>query len=247
MASTDTGWSTGLLDDAAVLPPTSRPLAPTVRAHHDVRRGDRGSLVGALCTTEQELPHLATGDLPVHLAVTGGAGALEAALRWVSGPGSDRVTVRRVSVRLRGEQSGPGLTHNARRVVTVLDSVQLPDDVAVYAAPPEPLGGPSPAWLAALDELAAREIGLLLPATAPWTASALDAALDRELPLAFEARTAADVVAALVGVRTALDGAPPPDGWLGDTADADLPQRTRRWCRAVLVPDVAQVIAELNV
>lgn len=229
-------WTTGLIDDDGVS--HGRALPPAIRDLQAARRGPGGDAVGCLVVSERDLGPLAAPGLPVHLAVTGGAGALEAGLRWV-GDNEGRLDLRRVSVRLRGEAE---LAHNARRVVTVLDSVSLPDDVEVYAAPPAPSVGdqPSPAWLAALDVLAAREVGVRLPADASWSLAAVDAALDREQPLVVEAD---DPVAALALVRRALDGEPPADDWL--VADPDLAQRTRRWCRAVVVPDTAAALTRL--
>ncbi len=227
-----TSWTSGLLDDAAV--PSGRALAPALQAHQAARRGPGGDAVGAFCVTEQELTHLRTDDLHVHLAVTGGAGALEAALRWTSSH-PDRVLLRRVSVRLRGEETP---ARNARRVVAVLDSVSLDDDVEVYAAPPP--GPASPAWLAALDELALREVGLLLESP---EATVVDAALDRELAMVFTGRAPQDAAAAMTACRTALDGEAPATDWL--TADPDAAARTRRWCRAVVVPDLGAVATAL--
>ncbi|GAB3992648.1 hypothetical protein [Nocardioides marmoraquaticus] len=227
-------WTTGLLDDDSVS--GGRALPPAIRDLQAVRRSSGGEAVGCLVVSERDLAPLAAPGLPVHLAVTGGAGALEAGLRWVAdNPG--RLELRRVSVRLRGEAE---LAHNARRVVTVLDSVALDDAVEVYAAPPDPLGDPSPAWLAALDELAAREVGVRLPADAPWALAAVDAALDREQALALDAD---DPVAALALVRHALDGEAPADGWLA--ADPDLAARTRRWCRVVITPDLVTSLSHL--
>lgn len=228
-------WTTGLLDDDSVH--RGRALPPAIRDLQAARRSPGGEAVGCLVVSERDLGPLAAPGLPVHLAVTGGAGALEAGLRWVADHGDDRLHLRRVSVRLRGEAD---LAHNARRVVTVLDSVSLPDDVEVYAAPPAPEGEPSPAWLAALDELAAREVGVRLPTDAPWALAAVDAALDREQALALDSD---DPVAALALVRRALDGEPPADGWLA--ADPDLAARTRRWCRVVLVPDLGAALTHL--
>lgn len=232
MPTPESAWTDELLDDGATL--AGRPLPPAVKAFAELREGPHGAATGALCVTERDLASLRTGPLPLHLAVTGGAGALEAALRWVTSQEPGRVALRRVSVRLRGEEA-PG--RNARRVVAVLDSVALPEDVDVVAAPAgpaDPDGGLSPAWASALDELAMREVGVMLPAAAPWTPGAVDSALDRELPMVFEAGSDEEVVTALTTVRTALDGAPPPAGWL----TSDLAVRTRRWCRAVVVPDV---------
>lgn len=242
MPTPESAWTDQLLDDGSVL--AGRPLPPAVKAFGELRDGTHGAAAGALCVTERDLATLRTGALPLHLAVTGGAGALEAALRWVAGQDPGRVTLRRVSARLRGEEA-PG--RNARRIVAVLDSVPLPEGVEVAVAPTAPSAHAdptetlSPSWAAALDELALREVGVVLPAAAPWTAAAVDAALDRELPLVFEAADADDVVAALGTVRTVLDGTPPPADWLS----SDLAVRTRRWCRAALVPDAAATAAAL--
>lgn len=236
-------WSQTILDDGSLLGlpgPAAAALPRTLRAHAAAREAAGGDSVAALAVSEHDLTHLGTGDLPLHLAVSGGAGALEAALRWATEQGSERVTLRRVSVRMRGEAD---LAHQARRILTVLDSVTLPDDLAVHAAPPEPTGGLSPAWLSALDELATREVGLLLPARAPWTGAAVDAALDRELPMAFTGESAEDVVTAMTTVRTQLAGEPPPEDWLRE--DPELAARTRRWCTAVVVPDLGAVLAGL--
>lgn len=233
-----TSWTAGLLDDAAVL--SGRALAPALQAHHVVRRGPGGEKVGAFCVTEHELAHLRTGELPLHLAVTGGAGALEAALRWATAH-PDRIALRRVSVRLRGEETP---ARNARRVVAVLDSIapgslgSLGGDVEVYAAPPP--GPVTPAWLGAIDELALQGIGVLLDAPDP---AVLDAALDRELAMVLAAPSPEDVAAAMTACRTALDGEPPAADWL--TADPDAAARTRPWCRALVVPDLAAAEASL--
>lgn len=236
MPTPESAWTDQLLDDGAAL--AGRPIPPAVKAFAELRGGPHGPVAGAFCVTERDLASLRTGPLPLHLAVTGGAGALEAALRWVTDQEPGRVALRRVSVRLRGEEA-PG--RNARRVVAVLDSVPLPEDVEVVAAPSDPGGDLSPAWTTALDELAMREVGVMLPAAAPWTPGAVDAALDRELALVFEAGSGEDVVTALTTVRTALDGSPPPADWLA----SDLAVRTRRWCRAVVVPDVPAAAAAL--
>lgn len=227
-------WTTGLIDDDSVS--RGRALPPAIRELQAARRGPQGDAVGCLVVSERDLGPLAAPGLPVHLAVTGGAGALEAGLRWVA-DNEGRLDLRRVSVRLRGEAE---LAHNARRVVTVLDSVSLPADVEVYAAPPAPDGEPSRAWLAALDVLAEREVGVRLPVDEAWSLTAADAALDREQPLAVDAD---DPTRALALVRHALDGEAPADGWLA--ADPDLAQRTRRWCCAVLVPDAATALTRL--
>ncbi len=119
--------------------------------------------------------------------VTGGAGAIEPAVTWVSR--SEGLNLRAVEFALRDEED---LAHNAQRLIQVVDSLEdRLDDVTVFAEPPVPQGDPTHGWLAALDELAAREIHLkfrtggvtadLFPSSARL-ATCIEAALDRELP-----------------------------------------------------------------
>ena len=126
-------------------------------------------------------------DLGIHLVVTGGAGAIEPAVTWVSR--SEGLELRAVEFALRDEED---LAHNARRLIQVVDSMgEQIDDVTVFAEPPVPEGTPTHGWLSALDELAAREINLkfrtggatadLFPSSARL-AACIEAALDRELP-----------------------------------------------------------------
>ena len=119
--------------------------------------------------------------------VTGGAGAIGPAVTWVTR--AEGLSLRAVEFALRDEED---LAHNARRLVSVVDSMpdEL-DDVVVYAEVPVPEGDPRAGWLAALDELAAREVHLkfrtggtsadLFPSSARL-AVCVAAALDRELP-----------------------------------------------------------------
>ena len=123
----------------------------------------------------------------MNLVVTGGAGAIEPAVTWVGR--SEGLELRAVEFALRDEED---LAHNAGRLIKVVDSLgEALDDVPVFAEPPIPQGMPSHGWLAALDELAAREISLkfrtgglsddLFP-TSSQLASCIEASLDRELP-----------------------------------------------------------------
>ena len=243
-------WRHRLLDDAAVLAPRSLLLARALAAHAPLRRGDLGDVVGGFAVTDRELSHLRTDDLPVHLRVTGGAGMLEAALRSLA---TSDLTVRRVEIALRDEAD---LAHNARRVVQVLDVTDAPDDLAVHVALPVLAGEPTAGWLAALDELAVRELGVLLAhAPGPGTAATVEAALDRELPLAFVGAGLDDALTALRSVRVALDGDGPDAvaSALGDPAAArawvreepEAAGRTRRWCVSVAVPDLGGALADL--
>ncbi|SDR72869.1 hypothetical protein SAMN04488570_0181 [Nocardioides scoriae] len=248
-------WLHQLLDDAAVLPPRGELLARALAAHAPLRRGDHAEAVGGFTVTDRDFPHLRTGDLPLHLRLAGGAGMLEAALRSLPGAA---VAVRRVEVALRDEAD---LAHNARRVVQVLDGAEpsVVDPLAVHVGVPVPPDAPSAGWLAALDELAARELGLLLPlgdgVSATGTAVAVEAALDRELPITFRGAGPDDALTALRAVRTALDGdgveavaaalADPAGaaGWV--RSDPAVAARTRRWCVSVSVPDLPAALSHL--
>jgi hypothetical protein len=166
----------------------------------------------------------------INLVVTGGAGAIEPAVTWVSR--SEGLSLRAIEFALRDEED---LAHNAQRLIQVVDSLgeQL-DDVPVFAEPPVPEGDPTHGWLAALDELAAREINLkfrtggvsadLFP-TAARLATCIEAALDRELPFKCTAGLHNAVrhsdpetrfehhgfLNILLATRTSLDGGGPDD------------------------------------
>jgi hypothetical protein len=188
-------YLTAFVDDAAIFPPGNAPLEQAVADHVDHRDEDYADLVGGFVVSDVKvadlaacLPEVAGGaELGVNLVVTGGAGAIEPAVTWVSR--SEGLSLRAVEFALRDEDD---LAHNARRLVQVVDSLgdQL-DDVTVYAEPPLLRGDPTHGWLAALDELAAREIHLKFRTggatqdafpTATQLAVCLEAALDRELP-----------------------------------------------------------------
>ena len=160
--------------------------------HAAHRSSEYAGLVGGFVVSDvkvADLAKLATGPDPlaVNLVVTGGAGAIEPAVTWVGR--SEGLELRAVEFALRDEED---LAHNAGRLVKVVDSLgEALDDVPVFAEPPIPMGIPSHGWLAALDELAAREICLkfrtgglsddLFP-TSAQLASCIEASLDRELP-----------------------------------------------------------------
>src|SRR6266542_5156403 len=77
-----------LFDDTALLPPAEAPVRAAIDAHAAHLRAWYAGLVGPLVCTEARLPELlaagagagAGGRLAVRLVVTGGPGALEAAL-----------------------------------------------------------------------------------------------------------------------------------------------------------------------
>ena len=190
------------VDDAAMFPPASTPLEVAVAEHRVHRTGEYAALVGGFVVSDVKVADLAAvldegtkgrdhpaerTDLAVNLVVTGGAGAIEPAVTWVSR--SEGMTLRAVEFALRDEDD---LAHNARRLVRVVDSLEeMLEDVTVFAEPPALHDTPSHGWLAALDELAAREINLkfrtggltadLFPSPRAL-ATCIAAALDRELP-----------------------------------------------------------------
>ena len=185
-------WLQAFVDDAAIFPPARTPLEQAVTEHAAHRSAEYADLVGGFVVSDVKVADLAnlvpdSDSLAVNLVVTGGAGAIEPAVTWVGR--SEGLELRALEFALRDEED---LAHNAGRLVTVVDSLgEVLDDVTVFAEPPIPQGIPSHGWLAALDELAAREISLkfrtgglsddLFP-TSTQLASCIESALDRELP-----------------------------------------------------------------
>jgi len=185
-------WLQAFVDDAAIFPPARTPLEQAVTEHAAHRSAEYADLVGGFVVSDVKVADLAnlvpdSDSLAVNLVVTGGAGAIEPAVTWVGR--SEGLELRALEFALRDEED---LAHNAGRLVTVVDSLgEVLDDVTVFAEPPIPQGMPSHGWLAALDELAAREISLkfrtgglsddLFP-TSTQLASCIESALDRELP-----------------------------------------------------------------
>lgn len=187
-----------LVDDAAVFPPGNAALDTALSAHRRHRRTTWADLVGPFVVSDVALPELieavrASGDstpLRVSVVVTGGAGAIEPAVRWAGR--ADELELAAVELALRDEQDLP---RNARRVTTVVDQLRasgdLDDDTPVYVEPPRPLGPePAASWLTALDEVAALDLRLKFRTggvtadafpSAAELASCIDAALDREL------------------------------------------------------------------
>lgn len=187
-----------LVDDAAVFPPGNAPLGEALAAHRRHRRSPWADLLGPFVVSDEALPDLieavrASGDdtpLPVSVVVTGGAGAIEPAVRWAGR--AEELELAAVELALRDEQDLP---RNARRVTTVVDQLRaasdLDDDTPVYVEPPRPVGPePAASWLTALDELAALDLRLKFRTggvtadafpSAAELASCIDAALDREL------------------------------------------------------------------
>ena len=196
----------GFIDDAALFPPREASLEEAVAEHRAARRAPYGDLLGPFVVDDRRLPALLDHvrsepeqpPLRVALVVTGGAGALEPAVRRVgaghapAGVGTSRVEVSGVEVALRDLDD---LTGNARRVVAAGRAAgALLEDTVVHVELPlthVPDAPTSPDWLAALDEVAAAGLRLKLRTggldhaafpPAATLAGAVDAALDRELP-----------------------------------------------------------------
>ncbi|HEX6248279.1 MAG TPA: hypothetical protein VFZ64_10445 [Nocardioidaceae bacterium] len=186
-----------LVDDAALFPPGNAPLPEAVAAHRAHRRAAWAALVGPFVVSDVALPDLIEqvradggGPMAVAVVVTGGAGAVEPAVRWAAR--AEELELVAVELALRDEEDLP---RNARRVTTVVDQLRavgdLDDETPVYVEPPRP-GGPTPptSWLAALDEVAAADLRLKFRTggvaaeafpTPTELATCIDAALDREL------------------------------------------------------------------
>jgi hypothetical protein len=196
----------GLVDDAAIFPPGNATLDDAVSAHHARRQHPSASgLVGTFVVDDRRLPDLDAavralpepGDggqdpLRVSVVVSGGAGALEPAVRW-----SAAETLRLAGLELAVRDSATGeARHNARRIVTAVDrlvsSGSLEEDVPVHVEMPRLYGSPpTPDWFGALDELGAAGLRLKLRTGGPDAdafpsphelAGCLEAALDREMP-----------------------------------------------------------------
>lgn len=191
--STVPSFLSSLVDDAAIFPPGNLALPAAVQAHRAHRTSAYAALVGPFVVSDIRLPDLLeelsdeTEPFAVTVVVTGGAGAIEPAVRWATNSGL--LDVRSLETPLRAEDD---LARNAMRVVAALEQVR--DDlgqVPVYVEPPRVQGEPTHGWLTALDELASAELRLkfrtggveedMFP-TSRELAASIDAALDRELP-----------------------------------------------------------------
>ena len=179
-----------LVDDAAIFPPGNASLEDAVADFRRHVSAPHAELVGPLVVDDARLPQLlellAGSDpgspLPVTVVVSGGAGALEPAVRWAGD--STLVEARGFEIALRDLDDLAGA---ARRVVTAAAVTDLP----VYVEPPVVQGVGSYGWSAALDEVAAADLRLKFRTggvtadafpTVGDLATAIDAALDRELP-----------------------------------------------------------------
>jgi hypothetical protein len=238
------------VDDAAVFPPGNAPLEQAVGEHADHRGSEYGELVGGFVVSDIKIADLAplvtTGPVEVNLVVTGGAGAIPPAVTWVSR--AEGLSLRALEFTLRDEDD---LAHNARRLVSVVDS--LADElegVVVYAEPPTLHSSPSAGWFSALDELAAREIHLKLRDV---DGTAIEAALDRELPFKCVGAVDDRFMQVLAATRASLDGATghdvqevleqadPTELAVGLREDPDRAMRTRRWFESFSAASVLEV------
>ena len=90
--STVPHWLTDLVDDAAIFPPGNVPLDRAVAEHHAHRTSEYAAMVGGFVVSDVKIPDLleVLGErdddepLTVNVVVTGGAGAIEPAVRWAS-------------------------------------------------------------------------------------------------------------------------------------------------------------------
>ena len=255
-------WLTDLIDDAAIFPPGNAPLDRAVAEHRAHRASEYAALIGGFVVTDVKLPNLIDildeGDevpLAINLVVTGGAGAIEPAVRWATR--APLLQLRALEIALRDEAD---LAHNALRAITALDQVAADlDDVAVFVEPPKLDGPPTAGWLGALDELAARDLRLKFRTggadqaafpTCGELGDAITAALDRELAFKCTAGlhhavrqtdpatgfTHHGFLNVLRATRASLDGDDPSEVLAEDSAAALLDgfeveeaARTRRW------------------
>lgn len=257
-------WLAGFIDDAATFPPSNVPLDRAVAEHRDHRRSEYADLLGAFVVADVKVPDLIdvlddTGEeredraLEINLLVTGGAGAVGPAVRWATR--APHLRVRALEFALRDEDD---LTHNARRLLTALDTLEEDlSEVEVYVELPRWQGTPSHGWLSALDEIAAADLrakfrtGGADPEAVPDVAElagSIDAALDRELPFRCTGGLVHPLTTpgsygflnVLLATRACLDGADVPavlretsGEALLDGSDPETLARTRRWCTTV--------------
>ncbi len=269
-----------LVDDAAIFPPGNVPLDQAVAEHRGHRNASYGALVGGFVVSDTRLADLAGivsgGDEPlaINVVVTGGAGAIEPAVRWaMRAPGLELAALE---IALRDEDD---LARNAARVATMAGSLrdEMGDDVEVYVEPPRRTLVPERAWLAAVDEISMAGLRLkfrtggvsadAFPSVAEVAAS-IDAALDRETPFKctaglHEAVRHTDSVTGfehhgflnvLLATRVALDGGDVEAALSSSTPAAELPTpeacaSARRWFTSFgscSVLDVHEDLVELD-
>jgi hypothetical protein len=247
----------GLVDDAILLEPPSgagvASLADAVARHR--RLVTAGGLVGTLVVPDPMLPALAdllsgadADPVAMTVVVSGGAGGIEPAAQWASRCAG--AELRTLSTTLRDLDDLAGA---ARRTTTAaqqaLDALDDPDATRVSVGLPlEGVGRPG--WLAALDEVAMADLtvsfrtGDVSPVPARSVVEAVDAALDREVPIRFTGPGSRFTPQALLlAVRLVLDGETDEAlAVLGGPADLDSVRaevgsdalvRARRWLPSI--------------
>ncbi|NYG58828.1 hypothetical protein BJ980_001751 [Nocardioides daedukensis] len=183
-----------MVDDAAIFPPGNAALDTALTDHVTRRREPWAEVVDTFVISDHrlaELRDLVPGDAdPVGLSIVIGAGAGGLAPATSTAQRLDGMSLSGLEVALRDPAD---LVGNARRVIAALDQALdlgvLDEDVTLSVELPQ--GQPSSGWLAAADELAAREIRLkfrtggvdaeLFP-SADELGAWITAALDRESP-----------------------------------------------------------------
>jgi len=170
----------GLVDDAAIFPPGDAPLHEATAAFTARREEWYADLVGAFVLRDTDLPLVRGFGGPLSVVVTGGAGQLAGPLGAAARLGLDVVAVE---IALRDPDDPVG---NVRRVDAAARAADV--EVPLFVEVPGP---PTPAWLAAADEVAALGHRLklrlgnvdhdLVPGSST-VAAWVDAALDRETP-----------------------------------------------------------------
>ncbi|MFL6025277.1 MAG: hypothetical protein ACJ72O_18190 [Marmoricola sp.] len=262
-ASTWPAWLHQLIDDAAIFPPGNVPLERAVAEHREHTTSEYADLVGGFVISDVKVADLidvldeADHDSPlaVNLVVTGGAGAIEPAVRWLNR--APTAVLRGVEFALRDEED---LAHNARRAIIAWDLLEDDNpDTDVYIELPRLEGPPTHGWLSAMDEIADRGLrakfrtgGVEQQAfpTCGELGDAINAALDRELEFKCTAGlhravrhydpatglTHHGFLNVLRATRAALDGEDPSEVLAQESAevlledfDAEEALRTRRW------------------
>ena len=189
-----------LVDDAAIFPPGDLPVQDAVPAHLAHQAAWYASTVGPFVIDDRRLEALSPliqdatappDGLAVSVVATGGAGSIDPAVRAAHAAAGVRPVAVEAALRARDD-----LTSAARRVSTVLallaDDGVVDDDLTVYVElPVHESVATSTDSQATVDEIDAAGLGLKFRTggadadafpTPLALATAIDAALDREVP-----------------------------------------------------------------